>query len=318
MKRRTILIASVLFFGVVMLFSISYSVSGKEAYNHTKYSVKWDGVERTFYAFNEQAFKNAKAAPIVFVLHGGGGTADKLGRVMNFTFEKLAKKNGFVVIYPQGIKKYWNDGRIIREGDFSDADDVGFLNSLIDYSIKNFNGDPKRIYFTGLSNGGFMSTRMALEKSERIAAIAPVISSLSIEQMEAAKPSAPISVMIINGTADPLLPYNGGDIKVLGKNRSKCLSTDQTIEYWVKHNHCSTDCAKSTLADTNKSDGMTVSVFKWKNPKDNTEVILYKVNGGGHTWPGGRQFLPAKLVGRVCKDFNAADVIWDFFRTKTK
>ncbi|MCE1245146.1 MAG: phospholipase [Firmicutes bacterium] len=315
MKFKTAVLLTLLIWGVFM-HSAAVKAVAAEKYSLNKYSVKWDYIDRTFYAFNEKAFVNKKPAPVLFVLHGGGGTADKLPKVMKNGFEKLALKDGFIVIYPQGFNNYWNDGRKIEQKNFSGADDVGFLNSLISYSVKHFNADPSRIYFTGLSNGGFMTTRMAFEKSDKIAAIAPVISNISMELTTYPEPSRPISVMIINGTADPLLPYNGGDIKVLGKVRGKSIPTDKTAEFWVKHNGCNKNTVKSELPDTDKNDGMTVTVFKWENGNDKTEVVLYRVNGGGHTWPGGRQYMPVKLIGRVCNDFDACEAIWSFFKTK--
>jgi polyhydroxybutyrate depolymerase len=317
-KKRALVIVLLLSVSAVILLAAVFPSIGAGRMNLNKYVVQWDGQERTFYAFNEKAFAGKKPVPVLFVLHGGGGTADKLSRVMKYSYEKHAQKDGFVVIYPQGQNNYWNDGREISQTKHSGADDVGFLNSLINYAIKNFNADPKRVYFTGLSNGGFMTTRMAIEKSDRIAAIAPVISTMSVEASKLPKPSSPISVLMINGTEDPLVPYNGGDIKIFRRTRGKCISTDKTMEYWVKHNGCKTTPKTFSLPDSNTGDGITTEVFTWSGGKNNSEVVLYKVIGGGHTLPGGVQYLPERIIGKTCGDFNACEVIWNFLKTKSR
>ena len=119
--------------------------------------------------------------------------------------------------------------------------------------------------------------------------------------------------MVINGTDDPLVPYNGGQIKVFRKTRGTILSTDDYIEFWRAHNQCSQEAIPVLLPNMDPEDGSTVVSNHYDCDKD--PVVLYTVNGGGHTWPGGRQYLGKRIIGTTNRDFNACDHIWQFFNS---
>ena len=158
-----------------------------------------------------------------------------------------------------------------------------------------------------------MSVRLAMDLSEKIAAVAPVAAQVS-KALRDTTPKLPISIMLVNGTKDPLVPFNGGDLRLFGfgRSRGEVLSTVETVELFRRHNGCDKTPNKTELEDKAPDDGATVEVEKYAGGKDGTEVILLKVIGGGHTWPGGRQYLSPRMIGTVCRDINASEMILDF------
>ena len=198
----------------------------------------YQDVERTYYLYIPKCYQKENKTPLVVALHGGGGLARKM---ITFTrFDEISEKENYIVLYPQGYKRQWNDGReaVSIPAQELYMDDVGFVNALIDYVCSTYLIDTNRIYVTGVSNGGFMTTRLGCELSRKITAIAPMISTFPRALQSKCHPANPMPVMLINGTADPLVPYNGGEVKVGRKPRGKILSTDETIAFWVKHNQC--------------------------------------------------------------------------------
>lgn len=308
------------FLGVFILFSVTFIFGQKVWRNRVpahlvKKTIEVGDLEREYYVFVPKTLAKNEKVPLVFVFHGGGGTALRMDRFTKFS--DLAEKEKFIVVYPQGIQNHWNDGRIVdvTENNGKAVDDVAFVKVMLDSLVTDYRIDEKRIFSTGLSNGGFFSNLLAVELSEKFAAIAPVIGGISEPLAKKFNPKKPISVFILQGTEDKLVPYNGGTV---AGNRGKFISTDDAIKLWTNHNKTKKDAIRGNLPDTNKRDGCTTETFLWTNGKNNTEVKLFKLNGGGHTWPGGSQYLPKLIIGNVCRDFNATDIIWEFFKTHPK
>jgi polyhydroxybutyrate depolymerase len=236
-------------------------------------------------------------------------------------FSRLAEREGFAVAYPQGFEKHWNDGRTGTKwkAHKENIDDVGFLTRLIDHISKECNIDAKRIFSTGISNGGLMSYRLALDIPDRIAAIAAVTANLQVELAQRKDSGAPVSVLIMNGTEDPLVPWAGGDIHLFTrKDLGKVISTEDTVRFWVNRNRCSDVPRVSEEPDRAPDDGTRIRCQVYSGGLKGTEVVLYTVEGGGHTWPGGFQYLSEKIIGKTSRDMNATDVIWSFFKTHGK
>lgn len=275
--------------------------------------------ERSYLVHVPASYTKDKPAPLVFVFHGGGSTAKSNERFTGFSAK--ADRENFLVVYPEGVDKGWNDGRGSAKvtAQRENVDDIGFVTALLDRLEKDYAVDPKRIYATGISNGGFFSNRVGAELSERFAAIAPLCSGMPPPIAEKFDPASPVSVLVINGTADPLVPYDAGEVRIMGRTgRGRTLGTDETVAKWVKRNACKSKPVTSELADKDPDDGARVKIFTWGDGRDHTEVVLYRVEGGGHTWPGGRQYLRKAAVGNVCRDFDATDVIWEFFAKHPK
>ena len=159
-----------------------------------------------------------------------------------------------------------------------------------------------------------MSVRLAIELSEKIAAVAPVTAQLS-KALEGQTPKLPISMMIVNGTDDPIVPYNGGHVRLFdfGRSRGEILSTEATVEYFRRHNGCDPVPELVEVPDNHPDDGTMVEIERYAGCNDEAEVTLVRVIGGGHTWPGGREILSPKLVGQTSREINASKMILDFF-----
>ncbi len=273
-------------------------------------SIEASDLRRTFVLHVPPSLRAGVPAALVFVLHGGGGTGWGMERSTGFSL--MADRYGFIAVYPDAVERNWNDGRgdlqirSQREG----IDDVGFISAVITLLSREYRIDPRRVFATGISNGGFMSQMLAARLADRIAAIAPVSAGMGPAVAASLQPSVPVSVLVMNGTADPLVPYNGGPVV---RNRGDTISTDEIVRKWVTANHCTGNPMVSQLPDTDPSDGTRVTKTAYLECAQRSVVVLYRIEGGGHTWPGGRQYLPRAIVGRVSRDINANDAIWSFF-----
>jgi polyhydroxybutyrate depolymerase len=298
---------------LLILFLLPVSCKAQE--NYIEKSFLHQERERTYYVYLPKDHVQAQSVPLVLALHGGGGKAENVNWLTNRQLTAEADSRDWIVVFPEGVHKGWNDGRVIKTGRDRlrmDVDDVGFLAEVISRMVAEYGVDATRVYATGISNGGFMAMRLAIDVPEKIAAIATVTANLAEVHRHKTPPLA-TAVLVMNGTDDPLVPYAGGQIKVFGQERGDILSTQETIEWWVRHNGCLPSPKVEKLPDQDTTDGCSVEVATYGNGKLGTEVVLYKVVAGGHTWPGGKQYLGKWLVGRVCRDINATQVIFDFF-----
>jgi polyhydroxybutyrate depolymerase len=312
MKKHN-LIVQALILGI--LFFTGFSENMFSADNRSG-SLMVNGLKRT-YIIHLPAAVNTMM-PLVIVLHGGGGKGKSMVKLTNSGFDKLSDKKGFIVVYPDGIDKHWNDDRNGSETGYvtheKNIDDVGFISALIDELIMKYNIDSKRVYVTGMSNGAIMSYRLGCELSGKIAAIAPVAGNIP-ENLQNCRPSNPVPVLAINGDKDPLVPYDGGEVTgPFGKKKlGKVLSTHESILFWVKTNGCSSKPVVTDVPDNDRDDGTRVQKLQFMNDRNNCDVIFYTIKGGGHTWPGGYQYLGEWIVGKTCRDIIATGVIWEFF-----
>jgi polyhydroxybutyrate depolymerase len=275
-----------------------------------------DGLQRQYLLYSPSLKSNRSGKrPLVFVLHGGGGTNTGMVRLTKKRFNELADRDGFFVVYPQGIDKSWNDGRTdkISGAHRKGIDDVGFFRALIQHLIKEYPIDSGRIFATGISNGGLMSFRLGCSLSDKIRAIAPVTAQIPTAIEPLCRSESAVSLAVFNGTEDPLVPYNGGQITVFRKERGWVLSTDETIRIWKNKNRCGSEARVTGFPDL-AADGTRVIKIEYAQCAADSKVVLYRIDGGGHTWPDGRQYLPAGLIGRTSRDINACDEIWEFFR----
>ena len=279
-------------------------------------SFQYDEIERTFYLHLPNGFNELESLPVVMVLHGGGkGDGDDIAT--HFGFNEIADIEGFIAVYPNGVESQWNDGRgktFRRNEGNEDIDDVGFLSALIDSLIQNYKADPKRIYVTGVSNGGMMTFRLGCEITSTLAAITPVIANMPVNIANDCKPDSPLPVLIMNGTKDPLVPWEGGQVKFLGRKMGEVLSTENSVRFWVEHNKCFEEPVTVSLPDFDDEDESIVRVVTYKSNESDTEVVLYAVIGGGHNIPGSKTPDVRLLLGNKNNDINAAEVIWNFLK----
>lgn len=280
--------------------------------------LQYDGLERSYELFVPDNYSEKQYYSLVILLHGGGGKAKGLVRNTRARFNQLANRDRFIAVYPNGVEKSWNDGArdTLAPARKLNIDDVGFINALINKLENQLSINKKQIYAGGISNGGFMAQRLAYELSDKIKGIGVVAANLSEVQSRKPFPEHPVPVLFINGTDDPLVPYKGGYVTVFRQKRGKVLGMAETIKTWNKINGCTKKTSKTLFPDTNKKDRCTAEKTVWENPENKklkTEAI--KIVGGGHTWPGTNQYLPARLVGHTNRDFNGCDEIWNFFHS---
>jgi polyhydroxybutyrate depolymerase len=240
--------------------------------------------------------------PLIIELHGGGGTAAGMERLTDLTAQ--TDPRGWLVAAPSGIGRRWNDG---RSGIGSPVDDVAFIRALIDDVAVRTSLDRSRVFATGISNGAMMSGRLACDLSDRVAAVAQVAGTIGVDERARCTPSAPVSVLVIAGTADPLVPYGGGAVGArLGLSRGAVIGAEQYVADWLARDGLSAvDRRTSQLPP----DTAIAEVGSMGGP----QVAFYSVAGGGHTWPGGPQYLPRFLVGSTTHTFDASQVIVEFF-----
>lgn len=304
--------------GIISVLFPVFSASGQKS------SFEFKGLRRTFILYLPASHENQAGLPLVIALHGRGGKGRSMIILTRKEFNKLADKDGFIVVYPDGIEKNWNDGRMDEEANDrahrENIDDVGFISALIDFMIKDYKIDPGRVYVTGISNGAIMSYRLACEISGKIAAIAPVDGNIPRMVYKECSPAFPVSVLAVNNVNDPLVPYEGGEIygHFHRVKLGEVLSVAESVRFWVNRNGCSPEPVVNELPDKDPGDGTRINRWQYLNGKDGTEVILYSVEGGGHTWPGGIQYLPAKMIGKTSRDMDATEVIWSFFKRHTR
>lgn len=304
---------------LIILAILSGCATGKQSPgSHIDGSIVVDSIKRTYHLYIPAAY-DGNPTPLLIVLHGGGGTGKQIEEETTLGgFDKLAEKENFIVAYPDAVEKHWNDG---RNDPYSysaqhNINDVKFISRLIDHLQSKYRIDRTRVYVTGMSNGGMMTFRLGCELSNKISAIATVAASMPENLYKTCSPENYISVLIIHGTDDPIVPWNGGDVVVFGKKHGKVVSIPETVNFWVTHNNC-TPVEKSYLPDRDPNDGTRVWVEKYANEKNNVKVVLYKVEGGGHTWPDGSSSFP-RITGNITHDINACEVIWNFFKESVK
>ncbi|MFH0876920.1 MAG: PHB depolymerase family esterase [Candidatus Omnitrophota bacterium] len=287
--------------------------------DHTE-SILANGRERTFRIYTPSTYDGSKKVSLLIVLHGGGGSGEKMQHLTENGFDRLADREGFLVIYPDGVKNHWNDGsglsvyRVQREH----IDDVGFFDVLIDALETNYSIDSKRIYVAGISNGAMMAMRLACELSDRIAAVAGVAGALPVRLLSGCRPSHRVSVLLINGDNDPFVPWDGGVIRVGLKRMGRVLSVFKTTEFWAEQNACSSLPLAEELTGQDPQDDTHVQRLTYPSCRDNADVVLYKIENGGHTWPGGKQYLRERAIGKTSRDIDAVGVIWEFFKAHSK
>ncbi len=284
------------------------------------------GRTRSYRLHLPSGFEPGKPVPLVIALHGAGGN----GLIMEVLtgFDQVADANGFAVAYPDGelgMWRIWPGGRSATKGKIADrikaardeakepgataSADVDFMKALIDELIDKRVADRRRVYVTGISNGGYFSNLLACDLSDRVAAIAPVAGTFAKFAVANAKPSRPVPVIYFHGTDDRIVGVDGVDRFT---KRENSLSADECVAWWAKQNSCRAESRVDTLADA-KSDGTTVERVTYAAGKSGAPVVYYKIIGGGHTWPSG-SFQPEGLLGKTCRDVDASRVIWEFFK----
>ena len=272
-----------------------------------------DGHRRSWLAY-VPASKSANAA-LVLVLHGSMGTGEDM-RVMTFYgFDVLAERDGFIAVYPDGYDRHWNDCRATASyvANTENIDDVGFLRALVQQMVEEQGVDPARVFATGLSNGGQMAYRLALEAPDLVTGVASVAASLPVDVNLDCEPSGTaVATMVMNGTADPVNPYTGGLVEILGDtSRGMVRSSAETAEYWAALAGYGGAGAQRAWPKRVAEDETSVTSTDWSAP-GRVPVSLVTILGGGHTVPNPVFNLP-RIIGATSHQLDGPGVIWTFF-----
>lgn len=262
-----------------------------------------DGVTRTFTVHVPPGYDGSAPTPVVLMFHGGGGSADQFQSASS-EMDPVADREGFVTVYPDGtgVIQTWNAGGCCGGAVRDDVDDVGFVAALLDHLEAELCVDTRRVFASGMSNGGMMSHRLACELADRIAAIAPVA---SVNVAATCAPSRPVPVFQIHGSSDGHVPWEGG--VGCGPAGVAYPSVPSSIEGWRSRNGCDA----TTLPGFAMGDGHC-DVYDGCD----AETVLCTIDGGGHSWPGGAPnagVIDCPADGPQSTMFEASEAIWQFF-----
>lgn len=280
-------------------------------------SMIYDDLERTYEYYVPSSYNGSEPMPLLFSFHGLGSSAE--GQRSLTDFVRIAEEEGFIAVFPNATALeddgsvnlpalpnahiQWNDGRPDSLQNHHGIDDVGFVNALMDKFIEDFHIDEKRIYATGMSNGAMFSQRLAIELSDRLAAVASVTGGLPSKEFGLKTPKRPIPVIFVMGTEDGIIDY---DTVVPG-----------TLQYWIHHNGTDSEPISETLPKVVEDDPTVIHKDVYGNGKSGSEIVLYTVEGGGHTWPGGPQYADERVIGLASQQMHASEVIWEHFKNYT-
>jgi polyhydroxybutyrate depolymerase len=275
----------------------------------------YDGTDRPYLLQVPPSSAGARGlAPLVMELHGRGIDALAFDRMTGFG--ALADEAGFALALPSAVGEIWNDGRDAAPAG-QRPDDVGYLAAVIDDAAVRTPIDTRRIYVVGMSNGAVMAGRLACELAERIAGIAQVAGTAGAGVAANCHPVRPVPILSIHGTADDVAPYEGGrrhslrSRVLIRRAAGNSVGLDDWARFWVATNGAlEAPDVGSLLPD--------VTIRTWRGASPASDVVFYRVEGGGHTWPGSRFTLPAFLFGRTTRTFDATRVSWEFLASHAR
>ncbi len=281
--------------------------------------IKAGSLERRYIVHVPPSYDGKTPSPVVMMFHGAGGTAR--GAMRQTGWISKADEAGFLVVFPEGMSRdpsrparfkgnpqIWNDGSGRGQAGQRHIDDVSFARALIDDLLSRLAVDKLRIYATGFSNGASMTFRVGAELSSRIAAIAPVAGHLWLNNP---KLDRPVSMIYLIGTEDPLIPFEGSEVRMSNGRIHKKPPVRETVLTWAKMLGC--ELQPKVVYD---KDGVKGTAY---GPcKERSQVIFYTIADMGHTWPGGKSRLPEWMVGKTTDKLKATDVIWEFFQKHPK
>ena len=290
-------------------------VEGGKTYKNAV-DLRINGFRRTYLVHIPSGYKPETPLPLVVVIHGAFDTADGMEKFTRFS--QLADREGFMVLYPNGMGilgflQHWNAGHCCGKAADDHVDDVGFVAATIADVYGRFKVDRDRIYMVGFSNGGMLTYRFAAERGDLLAAAAPMAASIGgrpsadLPEWRIPEPVRPIPIIVFHGLSDDDVSYEGGVSRHRGGTRSY-WSVEKSVQFWVTRNGCSPQVVSKDL------NAGSVLLTSWVDCKDNAEVVLYLIRDWGHVWPG-NYFMAALAEGDSLKNFDAAEIIWDFFKS---
>lgn len=255
------------------------------------------GVSRTYIVYVPANYSPATPVPVLFNFHGYSSNASQ--QLFYGDFRAIADTAGFLIVLPEGTNDASGTSHFNVGWGGSSVNDVAFTSALLDTLINDYAVDETRVYSTGMSNGGFMSYHLACNLSSRIAAIGSVTGSMVAATEANCNATHPTPIIEIHGTSDPTVPYNG--------QSGLSVSIPTVLTHWATYNNCDATAIVTPIANTNTTDGSTVERSEYLNGDNCSEVLHFKIIGGGHTWPGS-----AINIGNTNYDINASVEVWKF------
>jgi len=272
------------------------------------------GFQRFYRVHIPTGYDEKNPLPLVVVIHGAFDNAKGMERFSGFS--QLADREGFIVLYPNGIGilgflQHWNAGHCCGKAAADNIDDVGYLEAAIKDVAAQLAVDRQRVYMVGFSNGGMLVHRFAAEKGNLLAAAAPLAASIGgrpardIPEWRIPDPVRPLPLMMVHGQADDDIPYGGGRSAHRGGERTY-WSVNESVRFWVKTNGCFGLPSERSHAQGG------ISIKTWKTCRDRATVSLVTIAKWGHVWPG-PYFTADLTVDDPLYNFDAAEMIWQFF-----
>src|SRR5690554_280479 len=255
-----------------------------------------DGKTREYILYIPQSYDGMNELPLLMNLHGLGSSMTE--QIVYGEVRKIADTANFILVIPNGIKNSSNK-RQWNYFDVNGEDDTGFLSSLIDHIINNYAINSDRVYFTGMSNGGFMSFYLACHLSNKITAVASVSGTMLPSTIANCSPNRPVPTMLIHGTSDLVVPYLGSPL---------FASVSSVISHWVNQTNCNATPVITSVPDIDITDGSTAEHHVYSGGTNGATVEHFKIIGGGHSWPGAPTYIDV-----TNHDFDANTEIWRFF-----
>jgi polyhydroxybutyrate depolymerase len=284
---------------LLVLFAITFSYAGSQVVTD---SLLIENNYRSFH-FNKPK-QSGENASLIFVLHGSGGNG--IGMMKSTSkLEAMSESENFILVYPNGYKNFWNECRkaATSAANIENINENVFFSEMIEYFKKDYGINANNVFVVGTSGGGHMAYKLALTMPEKFNAITAIIASLpDSSNMDCSESRVPISVMIINGTEDPLNLYNGGEMKIPGTYLGKVRSTEQTFKYWAALAGYKGEPRKRNLPNVDVTDGKTIERYTYRKRR-RPEVVLLKVIGGKHDYPN---------------DIDVHVEAWRFFKERIK
>jgi polyhydroxybutyrate depolymerase len=303
LRSRLLLVAFIL--AAALLLGVLKDVVAATSHNE---AVQIQGRQRTFLLFAPRGGPRKERLPILIALHGGLGNGSRAAQQTGLA--KYVESLGMLAIFPDAGGKQWNDG---RETTNNGLDDVAFLRAVITTAAQNWGGDPSRVFVVGASNGGMMAQRMACDAADVVTAVGAVVANMPEHLAASCRPSRPIPIVLISGTKDRLMPWDGGVVTsspILGGAGGKVLSALETFDLWSTFDGC-------RQPEVSQLAGIPVKRHSTTGCQSGTQVVLYEIDGGGHGWPGGKDVrgpLARLILGDSTKVISASSILIQFFK----
>jgi polyhydroxybutyrate depolymerase len=261
-----------------------------------------DGHYRSFHFYKPPS--STSGASLVFVMHGSGGDGKSMARRTG-KLEAIASKENFIAVYPDGYKRFWNECRkaATSQANIENVDEVAFFEAMIRYFKERYLINERNVFAVGSSGGGHMAYKLGLLAPRTFRAVTALIANLPDDaNMDCAPAGVPLPVMIVNGTDDPVNPYNGGQVRAGNFNPGTVRSTDESFRYWANLAGYKGEPKKEVLPDTDPSDGRIIERYTFRQG-NKPEVVLLKVVGGKHDYPN---------------DIDVHVEAWEFFKRQIR